>query len=100
MKKTILHTINKSPFDSPCLQQCLSVWQEGDGILLVENGVYAALTSQTLAKQLNNKTCYLLHNDAEARGLSQAELIPIARAISYDQFVQLCTEYDLVQSWY
>ena len=38
----MLHTINKSPFQNSALENCLRLARDGDVILLLEDGVYAA----------------------------------------------------------
>ncbi len=38
---TMLHTVNKSPFEKTSLDSCLRFAQEGSAILLLEDGVYA-----------------------------------------------------------
>ncbi len=100
MSHSILHTVNQSPFSNKTLQQCLSTYTDGDGILLLENGAYAALLSQPLANLLEHKTCYVIEADLQARGLLEQELAANIQLIHYEKFVQLSTEYDVVQSWY
>ena len=39
----MLHTINKSPYEKNSLQTCLRVAPDKSDILLIEDGVYAAL---------------------------------------------------------
>ena len=100
MSQSILHTVNQSPFNKNTLKQCLDCYSEGDGILLLEDGVYGALSSQPLANHLNAKNCYAIGADIQARGLNEQSLIQYIKTIDFQQFVQLCTQYDLVQSWY
>ena len=101
MLGTILHTINQSPFNKSTLQECINFYQQHDAIILLENGVYGALSSQPLASELQHKTCYALRSDLDARGLNNREaLLENIHTIDYPQFVQLVTEYDKVQSWY
>lgn len=76
------------------------VYKSGDSILLLEDGVYGALVSQPFAAALNDKTCYAIAADVEARGLNQQALLSHIKFIDYNRFVKLCTECDLVQSWY
>ena len=40
---TMLHTVNKSPFERNTLETCLSLAKKGSSILLFEDGVYAAV---------------------------------------------------------
>lgn len=100
MSRHILHTVNQSPHTSNTLAQCLSYIDADDAILLLENGVYGALKSQSLAAQLTNKTCYVIEDDLKARGLLECDRQPHIQLININQFVELTTQYDLVQSWY
>jgi len=45
----MLHLINKSPFERTALDSCLRLAKPGSSILLIEDGVYAALEN-TLKK--------------------------------------------------
>ncbi|MBF0334232.1 MAG: sulfurtransferase complex subunit TusB, partial [Alphaproteobacteria bacterium] len=45
----MLHTVNKSPFEKNALESCLSHAVEGASILLIEDGVYAALGGTSTA---------------------------------------------------
>ena len=68
---SILHTVNKSPFERNSLESCLKFANQGDPVLLFEDGVYAALKGTNeegplraaLAKQL----LYVLGPDLAAR---------------------------------
>lgn len=99
MNKTILHIVNQSPFEKPCLTQCLTNLSDNDGIIFLENGVYSLLSKHPHAAELSTKTCYVIKADLDARGLDTPKNIPV-ELVDFNQFVQLCTEYDLVQSWY
>lgn len=99
MKHSILHIVNQSPFDKPSLLQCLQQYSPGDCIIFLENGVYSLLPNHSMTNDLKEKECYAIRADVDARGLkniadSQAKLV------DYNDFVRLCTQYDLVQSWY
>lgn len=98
--KRLLHTVNQSPFTHRALEQCLAVFAVGDALLLLNNGVYGALTGQPLADRLRDKPCYGIQSDCVLRGLHPQKLIAGIQLIGYQDFVRLCTEYDLIQSWY
>ncbi len=100
MSRNILHTVNQSPFTSNTLAQCLLYIDDGDAILLLENGVYAALKNHALEPQLKNKVCYVIEADLQARGLLEQDRQAHIQLIDVDQFVELTTQYNLVQSWY
>ena len=99
-----LHTVNKSPFSHTTLLSCLEVCGDNDGILLIEDGVFGAVTSAPTTQQLKvamarGITVYALSGDIKARGLS-AKLTPAIQITDYDGFVQLSIKYRCVQSWY
>lgn len=99
-----LHTINKSPFSHATLASCLQVCGKQDGILLLEDGVFGALSSAPCAEELSAmiKTgikVYALVGDANARGL-QKKLRSDVLLTDYNGFVQLSIEHNCVQSWY
>ncbi len=95
-----LHTLNKSPAESRAMQDCLTGLSAGDAIILIENGVYAALNSyaQQFAVLDPSVELYVLSADLEARGLSM--LNPRFQPADYDQFVALSCQHDKVVSWF
>ncbi len=99
---SILHTVNKSPFERTALQSCLRFAQSGSAILLLEDGIYGALkgTSVTdLVKSVLNTTpVYALWPDLEARGM-QERVIEGIKLIDYDGFVDLTAQHGAVQAW-
>lgn len=99
-----LHTVNKSPFSHTTLASCLDLCQPGDALLLIENGVYAALASSPQAEQLRQAHkdgvhLYALESDLSARGLTGPKLEAI-ELIDYAGFVLLSVEQQRTQSWY
>ncbi len=94
----ILHTLNRSPFTHNHLSLCLKRMSTNDALLLLEDGVLAALQSQPLAESIKNIKCFAIANDIEARGLTS--LIPNITLIDFNRFVELSCEYDTVLSWY
>lgn len=95
-----LHLINKTPSESSALSDSLSAVSEGDALLLIENGVYAALQgyAELFTRLPGSVQCYLLEHDADARGLKQ--LNQEFRPIDYDGFVELSCRYGKVVSWF
>lgn len=98
----ILHTVNKSALQNNSLDSCLRMAQPGCGILLIEDGVYAAtempnnpLTQRVLAAH----RVYALIPDLKARGLLE-HVIGDIELVDYQGFVALSEEFDTVQSWY
>lgn len=100
--KTLLHTVNKSPFDNGTLQACLKFVRQGSAVLLIEDGVYAAARDTVVAKQvqeaLKSVPIYALKPDVEARGL-QTRVMDGVRLVDYGGFVDLVAQHSAVQSW-
>ena len=97
----MLHTVNKSPYSSNSLQTCLGYLQTGDVVLLIEDGVYAAMkggTSEALVSESNAKV-YALGPDLKARGIASEKLIDGIEVVGYDGFVSLAADNEKVQSW-
>jgi tRNA 2-thiouridine synthesizing protein B len=100
--KTLLHTVNKSPFDNGTLQTCLKFVRQGSAVLLMEDGVYAAARDTAVAKlvqeALKSVPIYALKPDVEARGL-QTRVMDGVRLVDYGGFVDLVAQHSAVQSW-
>lgn len=99
-----LHTVNKSPFSHTTLASCLQVCGKQDGILLLEDGVFGALTSAPCAEELSGLIdsgikIYALADDVNARGLHEKIRKDIL-IMDYNGFVQLSIKHNCVQSWY
>jgi tRNA 2-thiouridine synthesizing protein B len=96
----MLHTVNKSPFQNSSLENCLRVAQQGDVILLLEDGVYAASAgtakSSLIEQAVKRHTVYTIEADLKARGL--ANLIKEVRVASYGDFVDLVEQHP-VHAW-
>lgn len=96
----MLHTVNKSPFQNSSLENCLRVARQGDVILLLEDGVYAASAgtakSSLIEQAVKRHTVYAIEADLKARGL--ANLIKEIRVASYGDFVDLVEQHP-VHAW-
>jgi tRNA 2-thiouridine synthesizing protein B len=96
----MLHTVNKSPFQNNSLENCLRVAQQGDVILLLEDGVYAASAgtakSSLIEQAVKRHTVYAIEADLKARGL--ANLVKEIRIASYGDFVDLVEQHP-VHAW-
>ncbi|MEO8848970.1 MAG: sulfurtransferase complex subunit TusB [Casimicrobiaceae bacterium] len=99
---TILHTVNKSPFDNGTLRCCLKFARQGSAVLLIEDGVYAAAQGTAVAKDvqtaMGSVAIYALRPDIEARGM-QNRVMDGVRLVDYEGFVDLVVEHSAVQSW-
>jgi tRNA 2-thiouridine synthesizing protein B len=100
---SVLHIVNKSPYDRNAFETCLRLSLPGSAILLIEDGVYAARkpssAADKLQQALENHPLYALQADLQARGLAAESLVDGIQLVDYDGFVKLTTEYDKTQSW-
>lgn len=98
----MLHIVNKSPSERNALESCLAYVKKGSAILLIEDGVYAAVKGTDAAKALETamKTVpvYVLQPDLEARGMS-GRILDGVKLVDYSGFVDLAAEHPSVQSW-
>ncbi|MGJ8679919.1 sulfurtransferase complex subunit TusB [Paraglaciecola sp.] len=93
----ILHKLNKSPFESTSLKQCLQRAASKDKILLCSDAVYACRDQEILPKLKALSPIYCLSDDVLARGLQLDNTV--FSAIDYKEFVQLSLECNQVISW-
>ncbi|WP_119632513.1 sulfurtransferase complex subunit TusB [Methylocaldum marinum] len=98
-----LHLVNRSPLESRALEQCLARAGEGDAVLLIENGVYAAVKgadSEAVLKSVVGRVrFYALGPDLDARGVEASEVGETIRIVDYGGFVDLTADYRPIQSW-
>jgi tRNA 2-thiouridine synthesizing protein B len=101
--KTMLHLVNKSPTDRNSLDSCLRLAKTGSSVLLIEDGVYAALNNAThvaaITGRMNELTFYVLGPDVSARGLDDKTLVDGINVVDYEGFVDLVVEHEVAQSW-
>ncbi len=99
----MLHTVNKPPFSSDSLKLCLDYAQAGDAVLLLEDGVYAAIEGNQFAKLLQSgladKQVVAIGPDLKTRGIAEEKMIQGIQIVGYDGFVDLVVNHDKVQSW-
>ncbi|VFM94872.1 MAG: tRNA 2-thiouridine synthesizing protein B [Candidatus Kentron sp. G] len=100
---SMLHVVNKSPFEKTSLDSCLVYAKERAAILLIEDAVYAALKGTAFAEKVKTalKICkvYALEPDIKARGMDVAKVIDGVELVGYGEFVDLAATYDNVHSW-
>lgn len=98
----LLHIVNRSPTERDAFASCLRHAQDGAAVLLIEDGVYAALSGTTatplLTDALARLTVYALQPDVDARGLRD-RIAPGIKLVDYDGFVELITTHSASQSW-
>jgi tRNA 2-thiouridine synthesizing protein B len=104
MLMTVLHIVSRSPRESRALEDCLVRAGEGDAVLLIENGVYAAVkgadSEAVLKSAIGRVRFYALEPDLDARGVQTSEVAETIRIVDYGGFVDLTAECRLVQSWF
>ena len=100
----MLHIVNKSPFERNALAACLRLAAPGGAVLLIEDGVIAAVKDTRVADEVlgaigKGLKFFVLLPDAKARGLGEERLLPGVGPVEYDGFVDLVANHDNVQSW-
>lgn len=98
-----LHTVNKSPFSAGSLLSCLNHCSDGDAVLMIEDGVYGALSGTRISDEVQASakkiSLYVLGPDAEARGLDDARYLSGISGVGYDGFVDLVAQHSRTQAW-
>jgi len=92
----ILHTVNKSPTQHRGLATCLEFVSPGDAIVLLEDGVYAAVTA--IEGLPAGTQVYAVRADIDARGLAD-RVAKSVLVIDYAGFVALCIRFSLFRNW-
>lgn len=99
----MLHIVNKSPFERNALESCLRFAGNGSAVLLIEDGIYAALSGTAVSKKMSqamqHSKVYVLGSDLLARGMRAEQVIDGIKVVDYAGFVDLVAEHDNVQSW-
>ena len=79
---SVLHIVNKSPYDRSSLDTCLRLAQPGSAILLIEDGIYAVQGNSSAAARvqqaLENHPVYALRPDLLARGVGEESLLDVS----------------------
>jgi len=96
---SMLHLVNKSPYERNSLDTCIGYYRDGDAVLLIEDGVYAALKGGATAPKLDGIDVSVLGSDLAARGFTEDKLVDGVKVVDYAGFVDLVEAKDKVQSW-
>jgi tRNA 2-thiouridine synthesizing protein B len=100
---SILHTVNKTPFERNSLDSCLKYAAPGGSVLLIEDGIYAAVKGTSVEAKVaaaqGSLKLYVLGPDLNARGFADDRVIPGINVVDYAGFVDLAAECDKVQAW-
>ena len=95
----ILHTLNASPA-SPAFRDCIRVAANNDAILLLGDGVYAALPDTVACNALlaAGVEVYVLDSAAKAAGVTA---LPVdVQRVDMNGFVELTERFARQQAWY
>ena len=94
-----MHTLNASP-KSAAFTDCLRVIGAGDALLLMGDGVYAAIadTDASAAIQASGVEIYVLEADTAAAGVSN--LLEGATRVDMGGFVALTERFPRQQAWH
>ena len=99
----MLHTVNKSPFERTSLDTCLRLAKKGSAILLIEDGVIAAVKgteqSAKIEGAVGDHAVYVLGPDLKARALSEEQVIDGVKVVDYAGFVDLAEEHGAHNAW-
>ena len=96
----ILHTLSAAP-DSCAFLDCCRILCAGDALILLGDGVYAALRGTDAHARLldTGVEIYVLHADACAAGVLQRLGNRVA-VVSFDDFAGLSERFTKQQAWY
>lgn len=95
----MLYTLLQSPWQCD-LDSLLLLMQEGDDLLLLQDGVTAALTGSQMLTKLSASPAMLwvLEEDVAARGLAEQISTKVAR-LDYNGFVALTAKHQQQVAW-
>jgi tRNA 2-thiouridine synthesizing protein B len=95
----MLHTLRHSPWQCD-IEGLLRMLGEGDDLLLIQDGVLAAIEGSRFVEILNNApiTVSALKEDIAARGLV-GQISAKIDAVSYTDFVNLTVKNATQMSW-
>ncbi len=96
---SMLHVVNKSPYERVNLETATGYMADGDELLLIEDGVFAAIRSGKASALLKGRKVSVLGPDLDARGISRDKLVEGVSIVDYAGFVDLVEANDRVQSW-
>ena len=100
---SMLHIVNKSPFERSSFGSCLNHAKTGDSILMIEDATVGAIKdssfSTLLTSAMTDKNVYVLGGDLAARGIDQGRMIDGIEIVDYAGFVDLTVSNETTQSW-
>ena len=100
---SMLHIVNKSPFEKNSLESCFNTSKADSTVLLIEDAVVGALkntaVSEKVSSEMSAKRICVLRPDLNARGFKEDDIIDGITTVDYAGFVDLVADNDNVQSW-
>ncbi|KML64730.1 sulfurtransferase complex subunit TusB [Pectobacterium peruviense] len=95
----MLHTLSSSPYHAD-LDTLLRSLERGDALVLLQDGVIAALAGGDIIQRLLDSAVliYALQPDTEARGVTE-QISNSVTLIGYNEFVQLTVEHPQQLAW-
>ena len=99
---SILHTVNKSPFEKSSMDSCLAHAKDGSAVLMYEDGIYGAIKGTAVADKvaaMSGVKFYVMGPDLQARGVGEDKVADGIEIVDYAKFVSLSAENDKVQAW-
>tara|TARA_R110002095_G_scaffold82024_1_gene71334 strand:+ start:1238 stop:1537 length:300 start_codon:yes stop_codon:yes gene_type:complete len=99
----MLYIVNKNCTDSGALQSCVERARDGDVILLIENAVYAGISSpetSVLQEVADGVDVYTLTPDMQARGLDPSQCFDFVHYVDYAGFVGLVETNKPIRSYF
>ncbi len=95
----MLHTLSHSPWQCD-IESLLSMVREGDALLLIQDGVLAAVEGSRFVDILNNAPISVsaLKDDVDARGLA-GQISTKIDVVSYTDFVNLAVQHTGHMNW-
>ncbi|MGP5307167.1 sulfurtransferase complex subunit TusB [Vreelandella alkaliphila] len=95
----MLHILNKPPHSDAAMQM-LNALSNGDSVVLIEDGVQAALFPEWQGWAANTASIFLLAEDAIARGVHSVATSHGLPLIEMDGFIRLTEQNEKIISWY
>ncbi|WP_394128604.1 sulfurtransferase complex subunit TusB [Vibrio hepatarius] len=80
------------------LEEVVSVFSDGDSLILIEQAVFAANPQHKVYRQIQGLDISVLNSDAKARGIENRISSNIA-LIDYDGFVELTVTHTNSVTW-
>ncbi len=96
---SILHIVNKSPYERNSVALAVDYMRDGDTLLLIEDAVYTVMRGGKAASIIDGRKAVVLGPDLAARGIAKEKMIDGVEVVDYAGFVDLVEASDKSQSW-